>query len=161
MVLCRSRLYPPSQGLRIWPQYFSGTGSGSGSVSRDFMNRNFKIFQLEKNHIFLVKNYLQASRRTSFLQEKPPVLKREYPLLQNKYGTFLNFPSLWGHFAHLDPDPVKSMRIHANPYPQQISNQKLFRNILKSLAEQDICVYRLRAPSHTIFPIVSETISYI
>jgi hypothetical protein len=48
------------------------------------------------------------------LQEKPSVLKREHPALQNmKILDFFLF--LWVIFALLDPDPDPATQINADP----------------------------------------------
>jgi hypothetical protein len=71
------------------------------------------------------------------LQEKPPALKREHPLLKNmKILDFFLF--LWVIFALLDPDPDPATQINADPWGSgsetlmttyDIWQQRIYENI--------------------------------
>ncbi len=64
------------------------------------------------------------------------------------------------HFAHLDPDPADQICADPDPQNWKTVNKNYYPTIFCRLGFL-ISVNWLRAPSHTIFPIVSETISYI
>jgi hypothetical protein len=65
------------------------------------------------------------------------------------------------HFAHLDPDPADQICADPDPQNWKTVNKNYYLAISYYLLQAKISLNRMRAPSHTIFPIVSETISYI
>jgi hypothetical protein len=96
--------------IRFWTR--SGSGSVPESGSRDWMTKNCKNLTMGKNHFkSKIKTYIYPYRppwRKSKLHEKPLILQREHPALQNI--TFLHFLSRV-NFAHPEPDLVPADQI--------------------------------------------------
>jgi hypothetical protein len=67
-------------------------------------DQKLQHFSFKKNQIIVITscNFLRPSRRTSMLNEKPPVLQREHPALQCNSFTFFLFNGY--SCAFLDPD---------------------------------------------------------
>jgi hypothetical protein len=96
----------------------------------------WKIYSWKNVSYFLsskIAIYLSLCLRTSVLQEKPSVLKREHLALQ-----YMKFPNFFFYFCKsfvlLDPDPVRDPLTWLNPGPIRIRIRKTEKNMLSSVA---------------------------